>query len=265
METLDLSRLAEAGKQARSRGIPLIGFLEDTCGLAPDRLMTELGRLLRMPVLAMEGLRILSPAFDVLSFSEAVKHECALFRSGEQYILAVGNPFSPHLRAWLDDRIEVSPVWHLVHPADLSAYFTQQEQTMRAMDSVLPRAERGATQADGEDLSLKTINEGTSPVVRLVHSTLYDAHKSQASDIHLEMVPGALSIKYRIDGVLTAIGVPTFELSQDAMRYFDYHHTPDDTLDKVDPAQLRQNVAAWTAVLAVLSGGIEEPKGGKRR
>ena len=33
-------------------------------------------------------------------------------------------------------------------------------------------------------------------------------------------------------------------------RYFDYHHTPDDTLDKVDPAQLRQNVAAWTAMLA---------------
>ncbi len=207
METLDLSRLAEAGKEARSRGIPLIGFLEETCGLAPDRLMTELGRLLRMPVLAMEELRILSPAFDVLSFNEAVKQECALFRSGEQYILAVGNPFSLHLRAWLDDRIEVSPVWHLVHPADLSAYFTQQEQTMRAMDSVLPRAERGATQADGEDLSLKTINEGTSPVVRLVHSTLYDAHKSQASDIHLEVVPGALSIKYRIDGVLTAIGV----------------------------------------------------------
>jgi len=44
-------------------------------------------------------------------------------------------------------------------------------------------------------------------VVKLVHSTLYDAHKSQASDIHLEMVTGALSIKYRIDGVLTSIGV----------------------------------------------------------
>ena len=40
-----------------------------------------------------------------------------------------------------------------------------------------------------------------------MHSTLYDAHKSQASDIHLEMVTGALSIKYRIDGVLTSIGV----------------------------------------------------------
>ena len=52
-------------------------------------------------------------------------------------------------------------------------------------------------------------------------------------------------------------GAPWLSLSQDALRYFDYHHTPDDTLDKVDPAQLRQNVAAWTAALAVLSGGIE--------
>ena len=54
-------------------------------------------------------------------------------------------------------------------------------------------------------------------------------------------------------------------LSQDGTRYFDLHHTPDDTLDKIDPAQLRQNVAAWTAVLAILSGGIEEPKARKRR
>jgi Zn-dependent M28 family amino/carboxypeptidase len=64
---------------------------------------------------------------------------------------------------------------------------------------------------------------------------------------------------------MIADGLPAVGLSQDGTRYFDYHHTPDDTLDKVDPAQLRQNVAAWTAVLAVLSGGIEEPKRSKRR
>jgi hypothetical protein len=46
-------------------------------------------------------------------------------------------------------------------------------------------------------------------------------------------------------------------LNQDGTRYFDVHHTPDDTLDKVDQAQMRQNVAAWTAMLAVLSGGVE--------
>ena len=61
-------------------------------------------------------------------------------------------------------------------------------------------------------------------------------------------------------------GAPWISLNQDGTRYFDVHHTPDDTLDKIDPEQLRQNVAAWTAMLAVLSGGIEpEPKQAKRR
>jgi Zn-dependent M28 family amino/carboxypeptidase len=63
-----------------------------------------------------------------------------------------------------------------------------------------------------------------------------------------------------------ASGAPWISLNQDGTRYFDWHHTPDDTLDKIDPAQLRQNVAAWTAVLATLSGGIESgPKQQKRR
>ena len=66
-------------------------------------------------------------------------------------------------------------------------------------------------------------------------------------------------------GPMLADGLPGVGLSQDGTRYFDVHHTPDDTLDKVDPEQLRQNVAAWTAVLAVLSGGIEEPKRRQRR
>lgn len=43
------------------------------------------------------------------------------------------------------------------------------------------------------------------------------------------------------------------DLQQDGMRYFDLHHTPDDTLDKIDPAQLRQNVAVWTMVVGILA------------
>jgi len=54
-----------------------------------------------------------------------------------------------------------------------------------------------------------------------------------------------------------AAGATWISLNQDGTRYFDWHHTPDDTLDKIDPVQLLQNVAAWTATLAVLSGGIE--------
>ena len=41
---------------------------------------------------------------------------------------------------------------------------------------------------------------------------------------------------------------PAIELAQDATRYFDVHHTTADTLDKIDPATLPQNVAAWSTV-----------------
>ncbi|MEM9310676.1 MAG: M28 family peptidase [Pseudomonadota bacterium] len=43
------------------------------------------------------------------------------------------------------------------------------------------------------------------------------------------------------------------DLQQDGTRYFDLHHTPDDTLDKIDKVQLRQNVAVWTTVAGILS------------
>lgn len=83
----------------------------------------------------------------------------------------------------------------------------------------------------------------------------------------LGIVPGSLE---KADGSdiepLLNAGLPGVGLSQDGTHYFDIHHTPDDTLDKIDPEALRQNVAAWTAMLGVLSGGIEpEPKRAKRR
>ena len=206
-QAIDINRLADIRRRAFEQGISVIQILEETGGYTPDELVQQLGKLLHMPVLEMKAIHTLIPAFDRLPFAEAIMHECALFRRDQNYLLAVSNPFSSKLRAWAEERFDMAVAWYLVHPADLTAFFTQQEKTMRAMDQVLPSTELDNIQSGIEDLSLKSINAGTSQVVRLVHSTLYDAHKSQASDIHLEMTTGALSIKYRIDGVLTAIGV----------------------------------------------------------
>lgn len=41
---------------------------------------------------------------------------------------------------------------------------------------------------------------------------------------------------------------PALALAQDGSAYFDVHHTEHDTLDKIDPAALRQNVACWAVV-----------------
>lgn len=44
---------------------------------------------------------------------------------------------------------------------------------------------------------------------------------------------------------MNAQGFPGFRFVQDGSDYFDLHHTPDDTLDKIDPAAMDQNVAAY--------------------
>lgn len=58
---------------------------------------------------------------------------------------------------------------------------------------------------------------------------------------------------------LRQAGMAVAGLSQDGTKYFDYHHTPEDTLDKVVPEELSQNVAAWivfTALAAEYQGNF---------
>jgi acetylornithine deacetylase/succinyl-diaminopimelate desuccinylase-like protein len=58
-------------------------------------------------------------------------------------------------------------------------------------------------------------------------------------------------------GPMVLLGSPAMDLGQDGTHYFDIHHTADDTLDKVDPAQLEQNVDAWTAMLRVVANSVD--------
>jgi Zn-dependent M28 family amino/carboxypeptidase len=59
---------------------------------------------------------------------------------------------------------------------------------------------------------------------------------------------------------LERAGVPVFEPLIDNASYFNYHHTPADTLDKVDPQELRRHVAVMAATTWFLAN-MEQPIG----
>lgn len=48
--------------------------------------------------------------------------------------------------------------------------------------------------------------------------------------------------------VLHRSGVPVVTPTQDGTDYFDFHHTPDDTFDKIEPDAFNQNIAAYAAM-----------------
>src|SRR5260370_31507158 len=56
---------------------------------------------------------------------------------------------------------------------------------------------------EGEEvLSIDRITADTSPIIKLVDSTMFNAIQRRASDIHIETRDTEVIIKYRIDGVL---------------------------------------------------------------
>ncbi|MBK8019574.1 MAG: type II/IV secretion system protein [Betaproteobacteria bacterium] len=200
----DLSRARELAAKSGRR---VVACLEETSGLGEDAFLAALGVTLSRRVLSMAELHAAEPAYDLLPYAEALAHECALLRDpGGQLMLAYADPFETRIRVWADERVAAPFEPVLVRHDDLVAWLARQGDSLRAMESLVVEsradAESGKTV---EDLSLKSISAATSPVIRLVHSTLYDALKSGASDIHLETGAAGLIIKYRIDGVLSNV------------------------------------------------------------
>jgi hypothetical protein len=54
---------------------------------------------------------------------------------------------------------------------------------------------------------------------------------------------------------LQALGVPILDLCQDGSRYFDFHHTANDTVERVDEADLTQVAAAYAAAAHAAADG----------
>lgn len=91
-----------------------------------------------------------------------------------------------------------------------------------------------------------------------------DAAKAVGDRIHAALMPLGIvrgtaqaGDGADIEPVLKLGRSSAVDLNQSGMRYFDIHHTPEDTLERIDPGQLRQNVAAWTAMLAIVANAPE--------
>jgi general secretion pathway protein E len=147
-------------------------------------------------------------AFDRLPLARAQNLRAVLLKdeAAGGFIAVVHDPLDSDLWTQLAHWAQAPVRFVLASPDDIHAYLNQQEDRSRAVDS-LDRAatEGGGPREDIEELSLARVSDATSPAVKLVNSTLYDALRAGASDVHLESTPTGLAVKYRIDGVLDAI------------------------------------------------------------
>jgi general secretion pathway protein E len=177
--------------------------------------LAELSDRLRVPSISIEAMRRQSPAFDLVPYAEAARRACVALRdSVGELSIVLGDAFDLDAQDWIEERTSAPFSYRLASREDVAAYLAEQEAGFRALDGVAREAVREAANSAPE-ISFEATVEGDSTVVKLVSSTLYDALKAGASDVHLESGSTGLSIKYRIDGVLTAAEtMPGTELAE---------------------------------------------------
>ncbi|HMA48441.1 MAG TPA: GspE/PulE family protein [Magnetospirillaceae bacterium] len=200
-EDAALLRQARATALKSRRGV--LAEFDALAGTEPRQLLARISRLLALPVLETADMLAMEGVFDRLPLSRAMQRHCVLLRDGARLVAAVADPFDADLLTWVETQAGESVEIALALPADVQAYLSKIEETVRAMDSVVQ--DNDQAQRDGRTaaiLSFASVSEAASPAVKLVNSTLYDALKAGASDIHLESTAGGLAVKYRIDGVL---------------------------------------------------------------
>ena len=207
-EPFDTALLARARAAAAVSRRGLVAELEALTGRDPRELVRELAAPFGLPVMETGAMLALAPAFELLPLAQALSRHCALLRHPDGRLTGVlADPFDLDLQTWLGAQARASarhPLdLGLALQSDIQAYLSKQEESARAVDSLVGGAQDARRDGkSGTVLSFASVSEAGSPAVKLVNSTLYDALKAGASDIHLESTAGGLAVKYRVDGVL---------------------------------------------------------------
>ncbi|MFZ6640823.1 GspE/PulE family protein [Undibacterium sp. TC4M20W] len=202
--------LQQARDYANQHHVSMWLALHNLTQVEPRKLLQMLGHYCDMPVMETMELQAYVPAFDLLPLNRAMQKQSLILRDTQNCLFAViSDPFDPDAQIWLGS-IAKSPIqFRLALNTDIQAYLSRHEDTTRTTDSLAniaphdtaaKRESKAATR-----LSFESVSEAASPAVKLVNTTLYDALKVGASDIHLESTAHGLSVKYRIDGVLDHI------------------------------------------------------------
>jgi len=126
-------------------------------------------------------------------------------RDENEMVVAIADPTDVTTRESLELLLDTSLSLQVAVESKIVKILERVEGTKHVLDEVSEDFKLQLvkeTDKGEEVLSLEKLTADTSPIIRLIDSTLYDALNKRASDIHIEASLEGVVIKYRIDGVL---------------------------------------------------------------
>lgn len=217
---LDVALVQEALRNAGPR--TRLAWTAEQMGLSEEALVPLAAAYFGVIAFDMTALRAMQPDFGLISFVECQRRTCVVcpVNNEAELIVVLSDPMDARLRQWLEVRLRRHVTrYALASAKDVQALLVTVEKSVRAMDGVKLQQGSGNTTIETRSaISIAGIDATENPVVRLVDSTLYDALRCGASDIHLETHPGGMIIKYRLDGVLELVKqIDSIEMANQAI------------------------------------------------
>lgn len=196
--------IANAFKMAEANEEPVLISLQKLTGLEPEQLTLILSTQTGVSCLGLSELEILRADFDIIGYTECLQRQCIVLADDNGRKTFVNdNPFDGAMQTWASYLLLGDFGLAFAHPVELKALLARLEIHQSGLSQLVRLEQVSASVVDAEEISLTSIAQDESQVVRLVNSTLYDAHRAGSSDIHFENGAQGLTIKYRIDGVLS--------------------------------------------------------------
>lgn len=172
-----------------------------------DVLAQALAEQFRLPYVNLESCDLDGEVLASITSSHYLKYNfLPIRREGETLVVAVADPTDvaalDELELLLDCPLQVE-----VASAELISKFIERgdlgsKKVLREVSEDFKLQLVKETDKGEEVLSIEKLTADTSPIIRLIDSTLYDALNKRASDIHIETNADGVIIKYRVDGVL---------------------------------------------------------------
>ncbi len=208
---IDLGALAPAEMRLVLDRQPLSGRRFGELAIAEgligeDVLAQALASQFGLPYRDLEQSPPPAEAVELLAPELMLRFECVpLERTARGLEIAVADPTRlrglDDLEMLLDLRLE-----HVVAPRSqvlrLIEHGQGSQQMLQEVSEDFKLQLVKETDKGEEVLSIEKLTDDSSPIIRLIDSTLFDALNKRASDIHIETSQEGVIIKYRVDGVL---------------------------------------------------------------
>ena len=174
--------------------------------ITPEQRARALAEQFGLPYADLDDWVITQELFGRLPAAQAYALGVAPYQlAGDMLKVAVSDPYDPGLQDRLE-RVAGLRVELVLASAEAIQTALKRSQGSGAVLKDLSAGFRFVVASDDEGeqttVSLETIGDAASPVVKLVNTMLLDALARRASDVHIETFERGITVKYRIDGVL---------------------------------------------------------------